>query len=74
LKYNKDKGQINQSVVVYKTNYKGKEVKFLSFVLPFDRVKLLFEFDKQKKIYMLTQIFHYAVFGSLLKTNRAIQI
>jgi len=49
LKPNRGGREIVQSVVIYKTTYNGKDVKFFSLILPFDRVKLLFEFDKHRK-------------------------
>lgn len=40
--------EIKQSVVIAKVQVNGQEKKILSPILPYDRIKLLFSFDKQK--------------------------
>ena len=44
FKRNKNNNEVKQSVVTAKIN----DFTFNSPILPFDKVKLLFEFDKQK--------------------------
>ncbi len=47
-KQNQETLEVNQTVLIYKTNWKGKPVKFISRVLPYERASLLFKLDAQK--------------------------
>ncbi len=48
-KQNQETIEVNQTVLIYNTNWRGKSVKFVSRVLPYDRTSLLFKLDAQKE-------------------------
>jgi hypothetical protein len=47
---NTERVQVNQAVLIFENSHNGKTEKFVSRVIPFDRVKLLFKLDNQKEI------------------------
>ncbi len=46
---NTERVQVNQAVLIFDNSHNGKTEKFVSRVIPFDRVTLLFKLDKQKE-------------------------
>lgn len=46
---NTERVQVNQAVLIFENSHNGKTEKFVSRVIPFDRVTLLFKLDKQKE-------------------------
>lgn len=46
---NTKKVQVNQAVLIFNNNHNGKTERFVSRVIPFDRVTLLFKLDAQKE-------------------------
>jgi hypothetical protein len=46
---NTERVQVNQAVIIFSNCYYGKTEKFVSRVVPFDRVTLLFKLDSQKE-------------------------
>ncbi len=46
---NTDRVQVNQVVLIFDNSRNGKTEKFVSSVIPIDRVTLLFKLDKQKE-------------------------
>ncbi|MFN9998232.1 MAG: hypothetical protein ACK52X_01265, partial [bacterium] len=47
---NTERVQVNQAVLIFENSHNGKTEKFVSRVIPFDRVTLLFKLDNQKEI------------------------
>jgi|LakMenEpi03Aug12_release.lakeMendotaPanAssembly.Ray.scaffolds.fasta_scaffold731268_2 hypothetical protein len=46
---NTERVQVNQAVLIFDNSHNDKTEKFISRVIPFDRVTLLFKLDKQKE-------------------------
>jgi hypothetical protein len=46
---NTERVQVNQAVLIFDNSHNDKTEKFVSRVIPFDRVTLLFKLDKQKQ-------------------------